>query len=82
MDRMPLDNLVRVGQLKEEPPDLREFNGLVSSGTVRLKDAKLNQISLESRFDLAYNAAHALAWLQVRKSLFGISMFETYAGIA
>ncbi|WP_461516969.1 hypothetical protein [Porticoccus sp.] len=66
MDRMPLDNLVKVGQLKEEPPDAREFAGLVSSGIVRLKDAKLEQISQESRFDLAYNAAHALALAALR----------------
>lgn len=66
MDRTPLDNLVKIGQLKTEPPDKREISGLIHSGKVRLKDAELEQLSLESRFDLAYNAAHALALAALR----------------
>lgn len=57
----PLDNLVRIGQLKAEPPAQAEFDGLVRSGRLRLKDARIAGLSLESRFDLAYNAAHALS---------------------
>lgn len=29
MDRQPLDNLVRIGQLKKEPADRTELNGLI-----------------------------------------------------
>jgi hypothetical protein len=62
----PLDNLVRIGQLKAEPPAQSEFDGLVRSGRVRLVDAMNATLSLESRFDLAYNAAHALALAALR----------------
>jgi hypothetical protein len=56
-----LDNLVKTGQLKEEPFSQQEFSGLVRSGQARLKDALNTTLAVESRFDLAYNAAHALA---------------------
>jgi len=62
----PLENLVKIGQLKKEPPADGEVAGLVSSGTVRLADAKRTELNLESRFDLAYNAAHALALAALR----------------
>ncbi len=61
-----LDNLVRVGKLKTEPPSQVELDGLIRSGTVRLKDAENATLSVESRFDLAYNAAHALALAALR----------------
>jgi len=41
----PLDNLVRIGQLKAEPPAQAEFDGLVRSGQVRLADAA-NRVAL------------------------------------
>jgi hypothetical protein len=66
---MPLDNLgnrVRIGKMKREAPDGREFLGLLHSGRVRLADARLSGLSAESRFDLAYNAAHALALAALR----------------
>lgn len=53
-----LDNLVRIGQLKTEPPAQIELDGLVRSGLVRLTDAANEALSLESRFDLAYNDGH------------------------
>lgn len=59
-------NLVKTGALKAEPPDAREFAGLLRSGVVRLADAKMPGLSPESRFDLAYNAAHALALAALR----------------
>lgn len=62
----PLDNLVKIGQLKREPSSTLEFNGLVESGRVRLLDAKNTSLSIESRFDLAYNASHALALAALR----------------
>ena len=66
MSLQPLDNLVRIGQLKVEAPAQAEIDGLVRSGKVRLADAANATLSLESRFDLAYNAAHALALAAMR----------------
>ena len=63
----PLDNLVRIGQLKAEPPVQTELDGLIRSGQVRLTDAAHAGLSLESRFDLAYNAAHALCLAALRR---------------
>ena len=62
-----LANLARIGQLKAEPPDARERAGLLRSATVRLHDARQVILSLESRFDLAYNAAHAAALSALRQ---------------
>ncbi len=56
-----LENLVKIGQLKRETPAAGEVAGLRRSGEARLSDAANPDLSLESRFDLAYNAAHALA---------------------
>ena len=61
-----LANLARIGKLKAEPPDARERAGLLRSATVRLQDARQPILSLESRFDLAYNAAHAAALSALR----------------
>jgi hypothetical protein len=52
--------------LAKESPDAEEFAGLVRSGLSRLKDAENDTISLDSRFDLAYNAAHALSLAALR----------------
>lgn len=62
----PLDRLVG-SVLAEEPPDAAEFAGLKSSGLARLKDSENPGISLPSRFDLAYNAAHALCLAALRR---------------
>lgn len=61
-----LDNLVRIGKLKAEPPAQTELNGLIRSGKARLADAENESLSLDGRFDLAYNAAHALALAALR----------------
>jgi hypothetical protein len=63
----PFDNLAGPGKaLRAEPPDAKEFAGLLRSGETRLKDAGVKSLSLESRFDLAYNAAHALCLAALR----------------
>jgi hypothetical protein len=62
-----LENLVKAGRLKAEPPDRKEFEGLVRSGKLKLADAQRSELSYESRFDLAYNAAHALALAALRR---------------
>jgi len=61
-----LENLVKTGHLKREPGDRKEFDGLVRSARVRLADARNDTLSIESRFDLAYNAAHAAALAALR----------------
>lgn len=66
MSSSPLDNLLRIGQLKAETPAKIEIEGLLRSGRVRLADACNTTLSLESRFDLAYNAAHALSLAALR----------------
>ena len=66
MQQPQLDNLVRIGQLKTEAAAAGEIEGLVRSGTRRLIDAAHENLSLESRFDLAYNAGHALALAALR----------------
>jgi len=61
-----LENLVKTNLLKAEPPDQGEFDALVKLGTVRLRDAHNEANSPESRFELAYNAAHSLALAAMR----------------
>ena len=53
--------------LKAEPPDAAETAGLLRTGRARLHDAANRALSLESRFDLAYNAAHALCLAALRR---------------
>lgn len=61
-----LENLVKAGSLKSEPANQREFNGLLRSAKARLTDARNASLSIESRFDLAYNVSHALALAALR----------------
>lgn len=56
-----LDNLVRINQLKREPSDQREFEGLVKAAIDRLKDAQNETLSFSSRFDLAYSGPRVIA---------------------
>jgi hypothetical protein len=63
----PLDRLAGPGKaLVAEPADRKEFAGLRRSALARLEDAANAANSLESRFDLVYNAAHALALAALR----------------
>ncbi len=63
----PFENLCGPGKpLRAEPPDASELAGLMRSGLARLKDANNASLSLESRFDLAYNAAHGLSLAALR----------------
>lgn len=66
MSLVNLNNLIKTGQLKIEPFNQQEFSGLVRSGQARLKDACNATLATESRFDLAYNAAHSLALAALR----------------
>ncbi len=63
-----LDNLCGPGKpLKPEAPDAGEVAGLLRTGIARLQDAQNTALALESRFDLAYNAAHALCLAALRR---------------
>lgn len=68
MSKPELDNLVTIGQLKVEPGTRAEFNGLVDSAKKRLADARNEALADESRFDLAYNAAHGFALAALRQN--------------
>lgn len=61
-----LDRLVKTKDLKIEPMSSQEFDGLLHSGRTRLNDATNTSLSAESRFDLAYNAAHSLSLAALR----------------
>ena len=67
MNSVELENLVRIGQLKREPPSARELAGLRTSAEHRLTDAQNTTLTFDSRFDLGYNAAHALALYALRR---------------
>jgi hypothetical protein len=61
------ENLTGPGKpLRAEPPDSKEFAGLQRMGMARLQDAQKTGLALESQFDLAYNAAHALCLAALR----------------
>ena len=61
-----LEKLASTGLLKHEPPGREEIAGLLRWAAIRLEDARKASIAPESRFDLAYNAAHALAVAALR----------------
>jgi len=61
-----LDNLAEIGQLKSEAMNRAELDGLIYAGRVRLNDASNTTLSIESRFDLAYNAAHSFSLAALR----------------
>jgi hypothetical protein len=64
----PLEHLTGPDKpLAAEPADANEIAGLLRSGRARLADARNASLSLESRFDLAYNAAHALCLAALRR---------------
>lgn len=63
-----LDSLCGAGKpLKAEAPDANEIEGLLRTGKARLLDARNRDLALGSRFDLAYNAAHALCLSALRR---------------
>ncbi|MHB1567339.1 MAG: hypothetical protein ACYCXG_11625 [Acidiferrobacter sp.] len=61
-----LANLARIGKLAVEPGTHGEIKDLLTSGTERLADARNESLALSSRFDLAYNAAHAFSLAALR----------------
>jgi hypothetical protein len=76
-----LDNLVRIERLKTEPPTRNEYLGMVAAAHSRLKDAQNEDLDPDSRFDLAYGAAHRLALAALRREGYRsenrITVFQT-----
>ena len=66
MSNQALENLVKIGNLKKEPPDTNEFKGMVSAASTKLIDVGIDGLSVESQFSLAYSAAHALSLAALR----------------
>ena len=66
MSLADLDNLVTTGKLKRQPPNQREFDGLIEQGEAKFKDSQMASLSLVSRVDLAYSASHAFALAALR----------------
>jgi hypothetical protein len=81
MSKEELDNLVRINRLKAEPASRVEFAGMVKSAHTRLVDAQNQSLDPDSRFDLAYGAAHRLAVAALRhkgyRSENRITVFQT-----
>ncbi len=67
MGKPELDNLVKIGSLKAEPPSRVEFDGMVRSARGGLKDAQSEHIETDSRFVLATEAAHKFALAALRR---------------
>lgn len=61
-----LNNLVKINQLKEEPFDLKEFEGMLRAGANMLNDAEIAQLSEDSQFMLTYGAAHSFSLAALR----------------
>jgi hypothetical protein len=68
MHSTELERLADRGLLKRELPGGTEIEGLIRSAAERLHDARNEDLSLDSQFDLAYNAAHAVALAALRSS--------------
>lgn len=66
MTSTSFENLEKVNLIKPEPTNKNEVNGLIEAGKARPKDANHEFLSEESRFDLAYNAAHSFALAALR----------------
>jgi hypothetical protein len=81
MGKQELDNLVKINRLKTEAASRAEFDGMLASARVRLADAQNESIDPDSRFDLAYGAAHRLALAALRlqgyRSDNRITVFQT-----
>lgn len=51
-----MQNLLKIGQIKEHPPDAQEIRRLLAAAQRNLADATVQEISPETRFDAAYKS--------------------------
>src|SRR5947208_2786061 len=81
MGKQELDNLVKIRKLKVEPSSRKAFDGMLAAARRSLADAQNETIETDSRFDLAYGAAHRLALAALRQQGYRsedrITVFQT-----
>lgn len=81
MAKPELDNLVKINQLKVEPPLRKEYDGMLKSARRALTDAQNESIETDSQFDLAIEAAHKFALATLRREGYRsenrITVFQT-----
>lgn len=53
---MTLQNLLKIGQLKDHPPDAEEIQRLLAAAARNIADSHVAEVSPENRFDAAYKA--------------------------
>ena len=53
---MSLENLLKIGRIKRHATDAAEINKLLEAARRNLADARVEEISIETRFDAAYKA--------------------------
>lgn len=68
MPSAELERLVTAGLLEHEPPIRGEYDGLIREASATLADSTNPALALESRFRLAYAAAHSIALAALRRS--------------
>ena len=56
----------KINKLKREPPNQKEFDGMVASAKRGLQDAKVEGLSEEGKFSMLYGAAHAISLATMR----------------
>ena len=61
-----LENLVKINKLHQESFNKAEFDGMIMSAKIKLQDTRLEGLSKDSQFMLAYGAAHALSLAALR----------------
>ena len=61
---LSLENLLKIGQLKEHPADAEEIQRLLAAAARNLADARVTAISPETRFDAAYKVVMQVALLR------------------
>ena len=66
MSTKQLGNLVKIEQLKREPPDREQFDGMIRSARIRLADVDAAGLSEAGKFSAAYAAVHSLAVAALR----------------
>lgn len=81
MGKQELDNLVKIGRLKAEDATRKEFDGMLASAARSLGDAQNEDLETDSKFELAYGAAHRFALAALRhqgyRSEDRITVFQT-----
>lgn len=83
MTSSELENLAARDLIKREAPAAKQIETLLATGEARLLDAGDGSLALASRFDLAYNAAHALALAALRHAGYrSISRYMVFLTLA